>query len=189
MNSMDQSLQNWGKALVNVHLPRWHELPELELYMDQVITLVERYLSPIILKEKHTLLTSSMVNNYVKLGLIPAPNKKRYNKKHLAFLIAITLLKQVLTIAEIKQGILYQGSVNGIREAYNLFCDEQEAALSVASSQAQRIEPIAAFNQPVGLELIAVKAATLSFAMKLLSEKMIELEEIFLEEKGEPSHE
>jgi len=62
MNSMDQSLQNWGKALVNVHLPRWHELPELELYMDQVITLVERYLSPIILKEKHTLLTSSMVN-------------------------------------------------------------------------------------------------------------------------------
>lgn len=189
MNSIHQPLQDWGNALADVHLPRWHELPELELYMDQVITLVERYLSPIILKEKHPLLTSSMVNNYVKLGLIPAPNKKRYNKKHLAFLIAITLLKQVLTIAEIKQGILYQGSVNGIREAYNLFCDEQEAALSVVSSQAQGREPVAAFNQTISIELMAVKAATLSLAMKLLSEKTIELEEKFLEETGESSHE
>lgn len=77
--------------------------------MDQVRTLVDRYLSPVIQGEKHPLLTSSMVNNYVKLGLIPAPVKKRYNKEHVAFLLAITTLKQVLTIPEIKEGILFQG--------------------------------------------------------------------------------
>ena len=78
-----------------------------------------------------------MVNNYVKHGLIPAPVKKRYNQKHLAFLIAITLLKQVLTLPEIKQGILFQGATVGIREAYNLFCQEQERAIYVIAAQAQ----------------------------------------------------
>ncbi|MBO0471419.1 DUF1836 domain-containing protein [Enterococcus sp. DIV0242_7C1] len=189
MNNIKSSLQTWGEELVDVHLPRWHELPEIDLYMDQVITLVERYLSPIILKEKHTLLTSSMVNNYVKLGLIPAPQKKRYNQKHLAFLIAITLLKQVLTIPEIKQGILYQGSAVGIREAYDLFCDEQEAALAVVISQAIGKQPIAAFDQPITVDYLAVKGATLSFATKLFTEKVIELEQKYLEENGEQTYE
>ncbi|MEI5991934.1 hypothetical protein A5881_003473 [Enterococcus termitis] len=189
MNEIKTSLQIWGKELVDVHLPRWHELPELELYMDQVITLVERYLSPVILKEKHTLLTSSMVNNYVKLGLIPAPKKKRYNQKHLAFLIAITLLKQVLTIPEIKQGILYQGAAIGIREAYNLFCEEQEAALTVVVAQALGNQPVAAFDQPISVDYMAVKGATLSFATKLFTEKVIELEQKYLEENGDNENE
>lgn len=185
MDEIKASLKIWGEELVAFHLPRWHELPELELYMDQVITLVERYLSPVILKEKHTLLTSSMVNNYVKLGLIPAPIKKRYNQKHLAFLIAITLLKQVLTIPEIKQGILFQGAAVGIREAYNLFCEEQEAALAVVLAQALDKKPIATFDQSIPVEFLIVKGATLSFATKLFTEKVIELAQTNLEEDGE----
>ncbi|MTD41676.1 DUF1836 domain-containing protein [Erwinia sp. CPCC 100877] len=189
MEEIKASLKSWGTELVDVHLPRWHELPEIELYMDQVITLVERYLSPIIPKEKHTLLTSSMVNNYVKLDLIPAPKKKRYNQKHLAFLIAITLLKQVLTIPEIKQGILFQGAAVGIREAYNLFCDEQEAALAVVVAQALETEPAATFDKPIPIAYMAVRGATLSFATKLFVEKVIELEQKYLEENGEQINE
>lgn len=189
MNEMKQSLQSWGADLIEVHLPRWHELPEIELYMDQVITLVERYLSPIINREKHTLLTSSMVNNYVKLDLIPAPKKKRYNQKHLAFLIAITLLKQVLTITEIKQGILFQGSLVGIREAYNLFCEEQEAALKIVAAQALGQATSGVFSEPIAAEYMAVKSSTLSCATKMFSEKLIELEQKYMEEKGEPDNE
>lgn len=185
MNEMENALRQWGQELEDVRLPRWHELPEIDLYMDQVITLVERYLSPIIVKEKHTLLTSSMVNNYVKLELIPGPKKKRYNQKHLAFLIAITLLKQILTIPEIKQGILFQGKVIGIREAYNLFCEEQEAALRFVVAQALGEGSYSTFNKPIPLEFMAVKSATLSLATKLFSEKMIELEKKFLEENGD----
>jgi len=102
MKKLQADMKNWGNSLLKFHLPRWEELPTLELYMDQVITLIDQYLSPVIQTEKHPLLTSSMVNNYVKKGMIPAPEKKRYNQKHLAFLIAITMLKQVLTIPEIK---------------------------------------------------------------------------------------
>ena len=181
MNDMQASLKEWGEGLKDVHLPRWHELPDIELYMDQVITLVEKYLSPLIRTDKHTLLTSSMVNNYVKLGLIPAPEKKRYNQKHLAFLIAITLLKQVLTIPEIKQGILFQGTVVGIREAYNQFCSEQEKALAVVVAQALGEQPIPTFNEKITTDALAVKAASLSFAAKMFSEKVIELERLYLE--------
>lgn len=189
MDKMETLLKEWGEDLAKVHLPRWHELPDIDLYMDQVITLVEKYLSPLITQDKHTMLTSSMVNNYVKQGLIPAPVKKRYNQKHLAFLIAITLLKQVLSIPEIKQGILFQGAVVGIREAYNLFCEEQEGAIAVVATQAQGKTPIAAFDEPIAIEYMVVKAATLSFATKLFTEKVIELEQEYLTEMGEKTHE
>ncbi len=184
MEKMRQQLIEWGKDLENFHLPYWDELPDLELYMDQVRTLVDRYLSPVIQGEKHPLLTSSMVNNYVKLGLIPAPVKKRYNKEHVAFLIAITALKQVLTIPEIKQGILFQGKTVGIREAYNLFCHEQETAVQMVSRLAQGENYPPLLDQETPVEYIAVRSATLSFAMKLLAEKTITLEiDYLIEEK------
>ena len=160
MEKMRQQLMEWGKELETFRLPHWEELPDLELYMDQVRTLVDRYLSPVIQGEKHPLLTSSMVNNYVKLGLIPAPVKKRYNKEHVAFLLAITTLKQVLTIPEIK-----------------------EAAVWMVSQLAQGKSHPQKFDQATPVEYIAVRAATLSFAMKLLAEKTIVLETEYLKEE------
>lgn len=73
---MSESLINWGKEIETATLPRWEELPDIELYMDQVISLVGKYLTPILPKQEQALLTKSMVNNYVKLELIPAPVKK-----------------------------------------------------------------------------------------------------------------
>ena len=66
----ETKLRSWAEGLKELRLPRWEELPELELYMDQVITLVDRYLSPLIEDEKHQLLSSAMVNNYVKHKLV-----------------------------------------------------------------------------------------------------------------------
>lgn len=115
-------------TLQSFHLPRWEELPDFDLYMDQLITLIKNYLHPLCLDESN-LITSSMVNNYVKLNIIPKPTKKRYQRIHLAYLIAITLLKQVLTISEIRDGIDLQANICGLKEAYNMFCEEQENAI------------------------------------------------------------
>jgi hypothetical protein len=81
MEKLQSNMKTWGESLLEFHLPRWEELPTLELYMDQVITLIDQYLSPVIQTEKHPLLTSSMVNNYVKKGMIPAPEKKTLQPK------------------------------------------------------------------------------------------------------------
>ncbi|MDO0893849.1 MULTISPECIES: DUF1836 domain-containing protein [Enterococcus] len=188
MEKLQADMKNWGNSLLNFHLPRWEELPTLELYMDQVITLIDQYLSPVIQTEKHPLLTSSMVNNYVKKGMIPSPEKKRYNQKHLAFLIAITMLKQVLTIPEIKTGILFQGKAVGIRNAYNVFCEEQEKVIHLVGKEAMG-EPEQMTSEPIPIELVAMKGATRSFANKLLAEKTIELEVIYLETHKGEAHE
>lgn len=174
MEELETTLSAWAEDLQDFHLPTWEELPDLELYMDQVVTLVDKYLSPIIQTTKHPLLTAAMVNNYVKKQIMPAPIKKKYNRRHLAYLIAITTLKQVLTINEIQTGILFQGKHSGIRQAYDLFCDEQETAIHLIRSMIHGIPEIK--ESPIPLELLAVKSATRSFASKLLTEKLIELE-------------
>lgn len=167
----------WGNQIETAALPRWDELPDIELYMDQVINLVSKYLGPILSHQDQPMLTKSMVNNYVKLGLIPAPVKKKYSRVHLAFLIAITLLKQVLTIPEIKTGIIYQGRISGIHEAYNIFCDVLESSLNVVGKQVQSIETTGLFAKQISPEFFIVIAATSSLATKLLAQKSIELAE------------
>ena len=66
-------------AVGSLHFPRWQELPEFELYMDQVIALAEKYLS--VLTPDHKVpITPSMINNYVKSGALPPPKNKKYNR-------------------------------------------------------------------------------------------------------------
>lgn len=80
-------------------IPLWNELPELDLYMDQIIVLMEKYLGS---NPEDKLITPSMINNYVKLGIVPPPSRKKYSKAHIAYLIIICSLKQVIPIADIK---------------------------------------------------------------------------------------
>ena len=91
--------KNLTEVLNARKIPLWNELPELDLYMDQVIGLMERYLNA---SKKDKLITPSMVNNYVKLGIMPPPQKKKYSKTHIAYLIIICSLKQVMPIPNIK---------------------------------------------------------------------------------------
>ena len=65
------------QSIQNLHLPRYEELPEFELYMDQVVVLMQKYLEPAMGKGTDRSITPSMINNYVKQGAIPAPQKKR----------------------------------------------------------------------------------------------------------------
>ncbi len=132
---METQLKDWAEYVGNFHLPRWEELPELELYMDQVIVFLEKSLVGLFGEKKHPI-TPAMVNNYVKLRLIPKPIKKKYSRTHLAYLIAITLLKELFPIAEIKVAIQMQTEREGSGEAaYNLFCTEIESALAAATAE------------------------------------------------------
>lgn len=180
MNQAEHELEEWGKIIEDFQLPRWNLLPDIDLYMDQVLTLIEKYLLPLTIHTDQKIITSAMINNYVKLGLIPAPVKKRYTKKHLAFLLAISILKQVFTIQEIKDGILFQASVVGTNEAFNLFCNEQEQALKVVAAQITQKKSIAILEEPIPKEFLAVKLATLTFATKLLTEKTIAVQKNYL---------
>ena len=85
-------------TIKNLHIPRWDELPNIALYLDQVVTLINNCLSPILTqcdnKKEDTILTKTMINNYVKYNLIEAHEKKKYGKNQLAKLFVICILKQ-----------------------------------------------------------------------------------------------
>lgn len=175
MTELEKDLMVWSDALLDFRLPRWEELPNFDLYLDQVLTLIERYVQNIFDRKEEGILTSAMINNYVKLKLVPKAEKKRYNKVHLAYLIAITLLKQVLTITEVKEGIEYQSNISGLKEAYNLFCDEQEAAIQAVAHHLKNGEGTLMLDG-ITLQNTAIKMATMSFAGKLVAEKMVHLQ-------------
>ena len=82
--------------------PKWEDIPNIDLYLDQVLLYVNQVCAPIS-TDKDKGLTASMVNNYVKHGYLTKPDKKKYQRKQIARLIAITTLKSVFSIQEIAQ--------------------------------------------------------------------------------------
>lgn len=78
------------------------DIPSIELYMDQVTTFMDRYLSKNKRTEEDKTLTKTMINNYTKNELLPPPNKKRYSKEHIILLIYIYYFKNVVTINDIQ---------------------------------------------------------------------------------------
>ena len=121
-------------ALKSRKLPRWAELPDLDLYMDQVLSLTGRYLSPLPGFAGKGL-TASMVNNYVKQGVLPAPVKKKYSRSHLARLLMICVLKQVLPIPSIQKVLALSLSSQTEEGFYDRFCSQfEESGIAAASA-------------------------------------------------------
>ena len=108
--------------------PRWEELPDLGLYMDQVLIVVEGALRPLFPNDP-VVLTSTMVNNYVKQQVLTPSEKKKYRREHLATLITITVLKRVLSVAEIKVVLDRLAQAVEPSEGYNMFCAQLECRL------------------------------------------------------------
>ena len=109
-------------------MPRYAEIPRIDLYMDQLLGYLEEILAPLYARGEK-IITSSMINNYVKQGVLAAPRMKKYTRDHIAYLIVICTLKQTFTIAEIERLIESQIASFETPIAFDYFCDAFEAAI------------------------------------------------------------
>ena len=123
-------MEDTKQRLLRYHCPRWKELPDVELYVDQVVSYVERHLSPLDISSEGKLITSSMINNYVKMKLIPPPDKRKYRPGHLARLMVICLLKRDFSISELRDMMALTLKRFDRHDAYDFFCDELERSLA-----------------------------------------------------------
>ena len=139
-----QKLQNWEKLLTEYSLPGWEDFPALPLYMDQVIYLLNGYLSPSHADPDGDLIvTPAMINNYVKLKIIPAPVKKRYNRLHLAYLMMVCVLKQTMNTGDIKRLLPADLPEDAVRGLYAAFAETAgEAKESVCEDVRQAALPV-----------------------------------------------
>lgn len=130
--------------LKNFHAPRWNELPQLPLYMDQVVYYLNQALDPIHFEDNKQILTSSMVNNYVKNSIVKAPVKKQYQPYHLAYLLVVCALKRCYSLSEIGTLIQIYSNISDqdrLAADYNKFVSVFEDCLSdVFSSETCRKE-------------------------------------------------
>ena len=143
----------------------WDALPDLALYMDQVVGYMSRQL---IGSSEEDKLTSAMVNNYIKDGLVPRAEGKRYGPIHLGYLTAVVALKQVLSVRDI--GAL-MGAGRALEksppEQYAYFRDALDRALT---DTARAIDPEAG---PSDLAKLALDFAVRSYANQLACQRIL----------------
>ena len=189
------------KKTNSFRLPEYRELPSVELYMEQVLAYVNKALADLSDKDQATL-TSFMVNNYVKAGMIDEPVKKRYSKEQIGYLIAITLLKQTVSMADISLLLeLDKGISTNKEDLYNFFREMESDILAETSRKtlqkadgvskkyrldARSSEEKAEQNARNAFAFIALRLAVQAQANKILSDYIIStLRADIYGEKGE----
>ena len=106
-------------------MPRYREIPDVGLYLDQTVKYINRYLAPLGCME----ITSSMVSNYVKKGYIANPVHKQYSADQIAYLFFISVAKSVLSMENIARLFEMQKQMYTAEIAYDFFCEEIENTL------------------------------------------------------------
>ena len=118
VNSMEQSVSEFN-------LPRYEEIPNVGLYLEQV----SKYISECFESVGSITLTTSMISNYVKKGLVDSPVKKQYNRDQIAYLFFIAVAKSVLSLDALTGFIKLQQRTYPLPKAYDYFCEQLESLL------------------------------------------------------------
>ena len=173
-------LRRWENYLKEFHLPQWDELPDMDLYMDQVVMLLQRYLN-FLPEDEHgnAAITASIINNYVRLKIMPPPVKKKYTRVHMAYLIMVCSLKQSVNIPYIQKMLplgLPEAEVRRIYEAY--VKTHHDVCLAFIQLVRSGADDVLHSNdaQSEDVERVVYSAAIVSGFSKLLTEKMVHLE-------------
>lgn len=117
--------QNTLRRIETYHLPRYTEIPNVGLYLNQAARFINEYLEPFCDMN----ITESMISNYVKKHLVANPQKKQYNREQLAYLLFIAVAKSVLSLDNIQCLLTLQKQTYDSQIAYDYFCCEFENIL------------------------------------------------------------
>ena len=176
---LKNSITQWDDKIRNYSLPEWNQLPAIDLYMDQVLSLLEQYLSIYYeTNDNKKFITASMINNYVKLNIIPAPKKKKYSKEHIAYLLIVCTLKQTLDMATIKKILTVDNNNENIKDLYTSFVQNQNKSFSYVSENVIKVANPLIENEgdnPKRINDLILQVATSANAFKILSEKITNL--------------
>ena len=143
----------------------WNDIPDIDLYMDQVIGYMKRQHIGFSVSEH---LTPAMVNNYVKQKVMPKAAGKRYSREHIAYLTAICLLKQVVSVGEVKTLLDSQMPENDIHEFYDKY-------VSILDKELVEVdELIKSTMSKTEISELALELAISSYAQKLACECLLE---------------
>jgi len=176
-------LRRWEKYLEDFKLPSWEEIPNIGLYMEQVIILLKEYLDylPPELKDEQ-IITAPTINNYVRTKIMPEPVKKKYYREHIAYLVMICTMKQILPIAVISKIIPTNIPEEDIKRIYDRYADRHKLTIQYFLKQIRLVAgPILDHNEITDVcakdteDLITLCTIFAGFS-KLMAEKLLLLD-------------
>ena len=147
------------EKLIHGRPNKWENIPDIDLYMDQVVNYMKR--QHIGLGEEEAL-TPAMINNYMKMELLPRAVKKRYNRDHIVYLTSICMIKQILPIKETGVFLKKQTEKQSIEKFYEKYCALLDESLMMLSKDIGED-----MNEDEVLDLI-LKLAVSSYMQKLV---------------------
>lgn len=157
---LQQELDTWNNKMQTKKLPRWSDLPEFEVYMDQVIVLMQKYLGEYFEYLEDSVVTSSMINNYVKQKVMPAPENKKYSRTHLSYLIIICMLKPVMSIQDIHDIIEYklaEGDISSVLDWFVEIYESQFVSFLSGTTELLKSSDIKSLNDSVTASNVAFR--------------------------------
>ena len=184
LNSIKQELSDFSNTLNSFRTEDWSSFPNIDLYMDQVITYLEGLLNifsdP---DDTSKIITSSMVNNYVKEGYLKRPVNKKYDKVHLVTLYIMSMLKPVLPIPLIAKCL----SNFENEQKYQTFFEEltklqDEAFTKVSDKISSSLDQINGEDYETALRLFALQLTSEANAHRIAAEKILSI----LEKNSDP---
>jgi len=138
----DSTKQLISQSVKNFRFPRYNEIPNVGLYLEQATKYVCEYLAPL---GEYTL-TPSMISNYVKKGLIANPVKKQYGREQIAYLFFIAIAKSVLSLDALTGFIKLQQQTYTLPKAYDYFVEQLEQLLFFTFEITDTIEMVGEDN-------------------------------------------
>lgn len=181
-------LKKYLEAVASFTLPQYKELPSVELYMEQVLKYINSTLDSLTFDQEN-MLTSFMVNNYVKAKMIDLPVKKKYSKDQIGYLMAICLMKSTISMADMSLLLELDSCVSVDKGRLYAFWASMESSIlqETAKKTINRIESFTKTKESKGkgkkenaeedvrasLGLIALRLAIQAQANKLISDSII----------------
>jgi len=159
-----ETKQMISQSVQDFHLPRYNQIPNVGLYLDQVTKYICEYLAPL----QENAITGSMISNYVKKGLLSNPVKKQYSRDQIAYLMFIALAKSVLSLDNLTLFIRLQQRTYSTERAYEYLCNEFENILQHVFGLKQEIDTVGIDSTD---EKFMLRATIITIAHKIYLEK------------------
>ena len=138
----DKTREIMTEPIKDFHFPKYDEIPNVGLYLEQITKYINEYLAPF----EDMTITASMISNYVKKGLIANPVKKQYFREQIAYLFFIAAAKSVLSLDNIALFLEMQKATYPSKKAYDYFCLEFENVLAYVFGLKENLDTVGMDN-------------------------------------------
>lgn len=182
-------LLRWERAVSGFRLPSWDNIPDIGLYMDQVLVLLSQYLgliSPTDEREVDNenesndtkIFSAAAVNNYVRLKIMPAPVKRKYYRVHIAYLIIIFTLKQAVSINIVKEMLSNGLPEESVQELYSDYIKKHHEATVLFTDIVRRCATDVLDPEAEGENIVSsfvIQEALIAGFSRVIAEKLVKL--------------